>query len=56
MDNFFAKYKKPHFQGIFGHYPSNEIFSQKSGSINLLPLKNPNIMRSSRKILYAVLD
>ena len=54
MDYFLAKSKNPYFWGVFGHYPQNEIFSQKSGSVSFLLLKHPNFMRSFRKILWAV--
>ena len=56
MDYFFAKSKKPYFWGVFGHYPQNRIFSQKSGSLSFLPLRYPNFMRSLRKILWAILE
>ena len=52
----FAKSKKHYFQGIFGHYPQNEIFSQKSSPASFLPLRHPNFMRSFRKILRAFLQ
>ena len=53
---FFAKFKKPYFGGVFGHYSQNEIFPQKPGSVSCFPLRHPNFMRSSRKILSAVLE
>ena len=46
---FFAKSKKPYFWGVLGHYPQNEIFSQKSDSVMFLPSRHPNFMRSFRK-------
>ena len=46
----FAKSKKPYFGGVFGHYPQNETFSQKSGSARFLPLRHPNFMRSFRNM------
>ena len=48
--------KKCYFWGVFGHYPQNEIFSQRSGSTSFLPLRHPNFMRSFRKILWTVLE
>ena len=45
----FAKSRKPHFWGIFGHFPQNKNFSKKSGSVWFLPLKHPNIMKSFKK-------
>ena len=53
---FFAKSKKHHFWGIFGHYPQNEIFFKKSGSVTFLPLIFPNFMQSFRKLLWVVLQ
>ena len=53
---FFAKSRKLNFGVVLGHYPQNEIFSQKSGSVSILPLRHPNFMRISRKILWAVLE
>ena len=41
---------------IFGHYPQNEIFSQKCSSVSFLCLRYPNFMRNFRKILWAVLE
>ena len=38
------------------YYPQNEIFSQKSGSVSFLPLRNPNLMKSFRKILRVNLE
>ena len=35
--------------GVFGHYPQNEIFSQKSGSVSFLPLRHPNFREVSEK-------
>ena len=53
---FFVKLKKPHFWGIFGHYPQNEFFFKKSGFVSFLHLRHPNFMQSFRKILWAVLE
>ena len=52
----FAKCKKPYFCGVFGYYPQNEIFSQKSGSVSFWLLRHPNFLSSFRKVLWAVLD
>ena len=32
------------------------VFSQKCSSVNFLPLRHPNFMRSFRKILWAILE
>ena len=53
---FFCKIKKIPFLGVFGHYPQNEIFFQKSDYVSFLRLKQPNFMRSFRQILWAVLE
>ena len=54
---FFCKNPKQPILGVvFGHYPQNKIFSQKSGSVSFLPLRQPNFMRSFRKTLGAVLE
>ena len=53
---FFCKIQKKTFWGCFWNYPQSEIFSQKSGSVSILPLRHPNFMRISRKILWAVLE
>ena len=46
----FAKSKKPYFWGVFGHYPKMRFLPE----MRFLPLRQPNFMRSSRKILWAV--
>ena len=51
----FVKSKKPYFGGVLGHYRQSEIFSQKSGCASFLPLRQPNFMRSFRKILWGIL-
>ena len=49
--DYFGKSRKPYFWGVWGHYPQNEIFSKKTGSVSVLPLRHPNFIRSFRKIL-----
>ena len=48
--------KNPIFrvQGIFGHYPQNEIFFQKSDSISFSSVRHPNFKKSFRKTLWAI--
>ena len=41
--NDFAKSKKPYSWGTFDYYPKNE-FSEKSDSVNFLPLGHSNFM------------
>ena len=55
MTIFFAKSKKPYFWDVFMYYPQNEIFSQKSGSVSFLPLRNPNLMKSFMKSFRKIL-
>ena len=47
--------KNPILGEVFGHYPKNEHFSQKSGSASFLPLRHLNFMTSFRKIILVVL-
>ena len=42
---FFVRSKTPCFRYAFWHYPQNEIFSWKSGSVRFLPLRHPNFMK-----------
>ena len=46
---FFAKSKKHHFWGIFGHYTQNEIFFKKFGFVTFSLLRYPNFMQSFEK-------
>ena len=55
-----VKSKRPCFLVVFGHYPQNETFPKKSGSVSFLPLRQPNLrqpnkMRSFRKVWWVVL-
>ena len=54
IDYFFANSKKAYFGGVMEHYPQNEFFSQKSGSVSFLTLMQSNKVRSFKKFLYAV--
>ena len=45
MDYFFKK-KTTYFEGVFGHYPKNEIFSQKS---QFFTLETPKLHEKFQK-------
>ena len=43
--------KNPFLGGVFEHYPPNEIFPKKPGSISFLPLRHPKSIRLPTNIL-----
>ena len=51
-----GKIQNPLFFGCFWTLSQNEIFPKKSGSVSFLPLRQPNFMRSFRKMSWAILD
>ena len=48
MDYFFAKFRKSYFWCVLGHYPQNEIFSQKS-DCQFFTLKTPYLLEKRQK-------